>query len=468
MGFGNGQNCTQSREALERKAPAKQRRYTFGTHSQTCHVWAQQNEATHTGQSGDGRIRFEGATIYSYGNHFPMARLVPWHGEGRAVLVNCDGYSVSTGQHLRDMRSALATTDISIPVSTEFLKDNPEPRRALIDKEHTALLELFASSGNREALDVFRAIYKPRAKVPADVVAWSKARAALAAKQALAVKVKDARRVAQACKAPLLDKFATVPAEASSYQIEDAIRRLKREGSSVLSARTVLAKVKASRKLIVACSKGAKALKERRAIWEAVLWPARKREAREGRLAVLKKFSDDDRRWYPETELGELWALAIAEGLPVAEVVGRYIQLEQWQKECPETFKRNVYRARDAVLPEDWEAGKGGTLNCYYVSTRETLVRRKGDTLQTSRGAECPFAHAVIAYRKAQACRADGVTWERNGHTMHVGHFNVDRIDADGTLHAGCHTIGFDAMTRLAVREVPELVKACFPVPAVI
>jgi hypothetical protein len=37
-----------------------------------------------------------------------------------------------------------------------------------------------------------------------------------------------------------------------------------------------------------------------------------------------------------------------------------------------------------------------------------------------------------------------------------------------GNMIAGCHTLKFEDMARLAFQEVPHLVKACFPLPAVI
>ena len=126
-------------------------------------------------------------------------------------------------------------------------------------------------------------------------------------------------------------------------------------------------------------------------------------------------------------------------------------------------YNRAVYR----VIGESFDR----TIVRYVgsvVKKRAPRPHTKGDTLQTSRGAECPFAHAIRAYRMAQHCRANATAWETNGHKIPVGLFTVDRIDANGTLHAGCHAIAYEAMTRLAVREVPEEVKACFPVPACI
>ena len=39
-----------------------------------------------------------------------------------------------------------------------------------------------------------------------------------------------------------------------------------------------------------------------------------------------------------------------------------------------------------------------------------------------------------------------------NGHTIPIGVYKVDRIDADGTLHAGCHHIAFSEIERLGLQ----------------
>jgi hypothetical protein len=120
---------------------------------------------------------------------------------------------------------------------------------------------------------------------------------------------------------------------------------------------------------------------------------------------------------------------------------------------------------RKPISADEWRNGSG---DIYQYGFADTLLRRKGDTLQTSRGADCPFAHAVIAFRKAQECRANGTTWQRNGQQIRVGHFNVDSIDAQGNMRAGCHSLKWEEMERLAIREIPHVVKPRFGLPALI
>lgn len=84
-------------------------------------------------------------------------------------------------------------------------------------------------------------------------------------------------------------------------------------------------------------------------------------------------------------------------------------------------------------------------------ATGGALLRVKGDTLQTSLGAEVPLAHAIKAFRFVKLCRERGETWTRNGRTIRVGHFQVDRIEASGNFVAGCHRINWHEVARLAI-----------------
>lgn len=80
--------------------------------------------------------------------------------------------------------------------------------------------------------------------------------------------------------------------------------------------------------------------------------------------------------------------------------------------------------------------------DCLRVST-------DGD-VETTQGARVPLAHvrdrAPLLLRMVRSRRG----WQRNGHTIHLGHYSVDRVDVDGTLHAGCHTFHRAELERFA------------------
>lgn len=75
----------------------------FSSHSQLCHVWAQQGQE----EGRAGNMFFEGPTIYSYGRHYAAGQI---HTKGKTrqfALVNATKYSVSTTAHTSEVADAL-------------------------------------------------------------------------------------------------------------------------------------------------------------------------------------------------------------------------------------------------------------------------------------------------------------------------------------------------------------------------
>ena len=74
---------------------------------QVAHLWANQSQAT--ARNGSKNFYFEGATIFSYGSHFPLAVFTPWNDTAgnRIVLENGAQPSVTTGKHQRYIGTAL-------------------------------------------------------------------------------------------------------------------------------------------------------------------------------------------------------------------------------------------------------------------------------------------------------------------------------------------------------------------------
>ena len=94
-----------------------------------------------------------------------------------------------------------------------------------------------------------------------------------------------------------------------------------------------------------------------------------------------------------------------------------------------------------------WRAGEyNGSLYRIPVMCRLTA---DGEIVQTSHGVKFPAADAVRYMPAAKRCAELGETWTRNGESMPLGQFQIDRIAADGTLTAGCHTVTYDEIMRL-------------------
>jgi hypothetical protein len=45
---------------------------------------------------------------------------------------------------------------------------------------------------------------------------------------------------------------------------------------------------------------------------------------------------------------------------------------------------------------------------------------------------------------------AKGEDWTANGHTCHLGHYQINRITKDGTVYAGCHVVTWDEIEKIA------------------
>lgn len=145
----------------------------------------------------------------------------------------------------------------------------------------------------------------------------------------------------------------------------------------------------------------------------------------------------------------------------VAEITARWDRLEAKRNDPTYVAKRERERARKeqrelekaAEAIEAWRRGELYSPFRGRHSYRNTpvVLRVRGENVETSRGASVPVHHAKRIWSAIKNCYLTQSTWQRNGHAMPIGHFQVDRIEADGTLIAGCHVIRFAELARLAV-----------------
>ncbi len=89
---------------------------------------------------------------------------------------------------------------------------------------------------------------------------------------------------------------------------------------------------------------------------------------------------------------------------------------------------------------EKWRAGLSVVFR-YDDNTMETMLRIKGEEVETSLGARFPLSHALLALRVYRLVRSKGETFARNGRTIRLGHYQIDSIDTQGNITAGCHVI---------------------------
>jgi hypothetical protein len=84
------------------------------------------------------------------------------------------------------------------------------------------------------------------------------------------------------------------------------------------------------------------------------------------------------------------------------------------------------------------------------VPSIPTMLRISGNEVETSLGARVPITHAKRGLAFVRRVVSSGQEYVRNGHTLHLGHYAIDKIETDGTLHAGCHVIKFAEIENLA------------------
>lgn len=77
--------------------------------TQVAHLWASGNKTNGKGSN----FYFQGDTIFSYGNHFPIARRV----NENLYLITQRGYSVSTSKHISYTRRAIPSYAKTFPVA---------------------------------------------------------------------------------------------------------------------------------------------------------------------------------------------------------------------------------------------------------------------------------------------------------------------------------------------------------------
>ena len=114
--------------------------------------------------------------------------------------------------------------------------------------------------------------------------------------------------------------------------------------------------------------------------------------------------------------------------------------------------KRNRERFREWIGDPSAEYVDGKT----YLRIRDARATGSSDSetpeyeIETSRGARFPLAHAVKAWPLIKRCHDEAREFTPNGHTVHLGHFSVDAIDTAGNVRAGCHTILWNEIERIA------------------
>lgn len=146
----------------------------------------------------------------------------------------------------------------------------------------------------------------------------------------------------------------------------------------------------------------------------------------------------------------KFFRIPYAKTLPAVPAIGS-VQLQVIKD--AESKRLAVERKRvmreNAEMIEAWRKGE-----YYRVTLPRELpdmlrVSKDGQSIETSRGVSFPISHAKRGLALVRAVRASGEAWFTNGRCQ-LGHYRIDSIQPDGTVKAGCHTVKYSEIERIA------------------
>ena len=107
--------------------------------------------------------------------------------------------------------------------------------------------------------------------------------------------------------------------------------------------------------------------------------------------------------------------------------------------------------AENAERIAAWRSG--ASVRMEHDRDAGAMLRLVKGKIETSWGADVPVSVAPIVWKAANACRDAGTAHEFDSNTApRLGHFKMDKIDADGSIHVGCHFIRYQELEYIAAR----------------
>src|SRR5258708_7118215 len=104
-------------------------------------------------------------------------------------------------------------------------------------------------------------------------------------------------------------------------------------------------------------------------------------------------------------------------------------------------------RQQAPIAADQWRAGGG---HSWLLNSLPAMLRTENHEVVTSRGVRFPIMHAKRGLALVKAVMARAEEWLANGRTCKLGHYRIDRIEASGTVHAGCHVVSWYEIQRIA------------------
>ena len=437
------------------------------TNDECAHRWAADIDGNDHGKTSNGNIYFERGVIYSYGSHFPIARHVKNAAGNRAVLVTTETSSMTTAMHVSRVRRAchhLRTYHAPLIAKT-FQHDLDSGDHAFNVKHfqtvYDAAIERAARIGAAGYMDADRALeYANADRIAGDDYAeffgtgdcvvpafkvhldWIKARYARLTspeaetkreadreKRAEALRRRHAAQIEEYCAGKIwahdLDKEAAQSMSATQVERRDVFERA--HYANKIEEWAQGAELPRYFSLYGRGKSEAPDLIESRARQLASAEQIIRRDAIDRDRAILRI---------------EAWAIGELDSLD--HDTKRFANPEQVER-------REAFEAiRDREKIEAWRRGESVR---FGMSGKVMLRCRPGTRgIETSWGATFPIEDAQIALNYIQIVRKRGKCWQANGtQAPTLGHYRIDRIAADGTVRAGCHSVPWSEIERCAI-----------------
>ena len=113
--------------------------------------------------------------------------------------------------------------------------------------------------------------------------------------------------------------------------------------------------------------------------------------------------------------------------------------------------KREALAALDSIERlQQWESGLAyGSTNGFQY--HPTVLRIKGDQIQTSRGANIPVSDALALWPLLVRAKRTGNKLEAGLHSINLGAYRFNSFDGQ-TLIVGCHSIAWNQLEKIAIQ----------------
>jgi hypothetical protein len=423
----------------------KRQKTVFDT-DEVPHLWAHQTQQA--ARNAQGNLYFNGPTIYSYGSHFPIAAHVTGKGGQRAVLFTTDKHSVTTSRHIWAVRRSLPG---SVPVFNVDLDGYMLP-------EHDGTL---TSAAAARVVAAYVGVISQHVRDAIAARTSKKIGELLGAARSVAAEL---ARFVTFAGLPAMSERARINARKLPH-IPATVDEAKDAGREAKQAAARAAKIERERKAAEYAQRIADWMTkhpQQAAVWDGTTEHA-ETLAREVQAAEQREAAEREQ----QRRAAEL-AAWMGEHADVSATWDGSYQQGWTLRRAFETAEREQRKAETIAA---WLRGENVSLHGVDVYGTPTMLRVKGGTVETSRGANFPVAHARRGLKLVRCVMASGREWtpayNAIGHRtpaaehpcattradITLGHYRIDRITADGTVHAGCHVVTWAAIERIA----PEL-----------